>query len=505
MELLQHFCHPEHPLVFNEDERQEQYCYGCWELIFGPSYRCIQCDIFMYPHHKSCAELPLGLYHPLHPIHPLILYNERTYRYEEYGKYEEYSKYEEYGKCELCKETHDEYTYRCYYCNFNLHVRCAILQLKAKFHDHPLTPIGKSIMFTCDICGKEGKGIPNLCAPCSLWIHRSCAFYPQRIKVIRHRHQLHLTHSSLEFYQTKSRFCQLCVQKVDTRYGLYYCSKCNFVAHLDCSLDTRNLEYINFLEHEDEDEDSELDESVDLTTYKVKKFIEREDGTQIATEIAHFSHDHDLKFVNEAQNNQKCNGCARDICPPFYSCVKCNFFLHESCAKLPKKKRHPLHRHPLTLLAKSPRRSKTFVCYSCGWHCNGFIYTCDTCIFELDVQCSLTPDILTHEGHEHQLILSSTANLQSCTACGGRGNHVFRCTTCEFALDFKCATLPLSTMYKEHEHPFTLCYFAEDDSGEYYCDICEEERDKNYWFYYCEECSYPTHPKCIFRRSPNFK
>ena len=124
-----------------------------------------------------------------------------------------------------------------------------------------------------------------------------------------------------------------------TRYGLYYCSKCNSVAHLDCSLDTRNLEYINFLEHEDED--SEPDESVDLTTYKVKKFIERKDGTQIPTEIAHFSHDHDLKFVNEAQNNQKCNGCARDICPPFYCCVKCKFFLHESCAKLPKKKKTP--------------------------------------------------------------------------------------------------------------------------------------------------------------------
>ena len=143
-----------------------------------------------------------------------------------------------------------------------------------------------------------------------------------------------------------------------TRYGLYYCSKCNSVAHLDCSLDTRNLEYINFLEHEDEDEDSEPDESVDLTTYKVKKFIERKDGTQIPSKIAHFSHDHDLKFVNEAQNNQKCNGCARDICPPFYSCVKCKFFLHESCAKLPKKKRHPLHRHPLTLLTKSPSRTR---------------------------------------------------------------------------------------------------------------------------------------------------
>ena len=86
------------------------------------------------------------------------------------------------------------------------------------------------------------------------------------------------------------------------------------------------------------------------------------------------------------------------------------------------------------------------LCYSSGWYCNGFIYTCETCIFELDIQYCLTLEIITHEGHEHQLLLSSTSNLQSCIACGARGNYVFQCTTCEFALDFICATLPLSTM-----------------------------------------------------------
>ena len=99
------------------------------------------------------------------------------------------------------------------------------------------------------------------------------------------------------------------------------------------------MEYINFSEHKDEDEDSELNELVDLITYKVKKFIKREDETQIATEITDFSHKHDLKFANEAQNNQKCNGCVQDILPPFYSCVKFSLFLHESCAKLPKKEK----------------------------------------------------------------------------------------------------------------------------------------------------------------------
>ena len=82
---------------------------------------------------------------------------------------------------------------------------------------------------------------------------------------------------------------------------------------------------------------------------------------------------------------------------------------------------------------------------------------------------------------------------------------VFRCTTCEFVLDFKCATLPQTAWYYQHEHPFTLCYNLEDDSDEYYCDICEEERDPKQCFYYCEDCNYPAHFKCILGEDPNYK
>ena len=65
----------------------------------------------------------------------------------------------------------------------------------------------------------------------------------------------------------------------------------------------------------------------------------REDGTKIATKIKHFSREHDLKLIDEVLNNQKCDGCVRAILPPFYSCIKCSFFLHESYANLPKKKK----------------------------------------------------------------------------------------------------------------------------------------------------------------------
>ena len=94
-----------------------------------------------------------------------------------------------------------------------------------EFHDHPLTPIGKTITFTCNICGKESKGVPHLCATCCFWIHRSCAYFPRRLKVVHHKHPLHITHSSLELHESDSRFSLLYVQKVDTHYNLYYCSK----------------------------------------------------------------------------------------------------------------------------------------------------------------------------------------------------------------------------------------------------------------------------------------
>ncbi|KAF3944603.1 hypothetical protein CMV_028947 [Castanea mollissima] len=500
---LLHFSHPKHPLLFCQDYRDGGRCWGCQETVYGPAYyygewRRIYHRVF----HKSCAELPFGLHHPLHPIHPLILFDEKTHYPEE----EEEDKQK--TQCQLCNESCQQYTYRCYHCDFNLHATCASLPPtieSSQVHHHPLTPFWKWMSFTCDLCAKEVKGIPNQCALCSLWFHNSCASLPRKLKVIRHKHPLHLTHSYLEveLHQFDSRFCQICAEKMNTNYGFYYCSRCDFVAHLDCAADYRNRDNINLQElKEEENEDPELDQSVNSAAYEVKNIKVGEDGTEIATEIQHLSHEHKLKLSDyEVLNNEKCNGCVQAISPPFYSCVNCSFFLHESCAKLPKKKRHPLHQHLLTLFPKSCY----FFCFACSRCCNGFMYSCETCHFLLDIPCSLISDILTHPGHEHRLLLSSIESRHNCSCCDSKISPIFRCTTCEFALDFKCATLPQTARYKQHEHPFTLRYIAEDDSGKYYCDICEEERDPKHWFYYCAKCDYPAHTKCILGKHPNCK
>ncbi|XP_050280656.1 uncharacterized protein LOC126721648 [Quercus robur] len=224
-------------------------------------------------------------------------------------------------------------------------------------------------------------------------------------------------------------------QKMDTNYGLYYCSRCNFAGHLDCATGEGNIEDINLLELKKEESvkskamlenvDSKLDQFVDSKICKVIKTTMGEDGTEIATEIKHFSHKHDLKLTDVVPNNKICNG--------------------------------------------------------------------------------LILNTLGHACHEHPLYLSVTNNGQKCSICGFEQYRVFHCTTCEFVLDFKCATLPQTAWYNQHEHPFTLRYTPEDDYDEYCCDICEEERDSKQWFYYCEDCSYLAHSNCIIGEAPNYK
>ena len=186
---LQHFSHPEHPLVFNQNPLLSNpslapgdiidffTCRGCREVVNDAlvpctQYSCKECKHRKTVHHKSCAELPLGLHHPLHPIHPLILFSPGTCAPNIWAL--EYDREDrQFHKCELCKEYKDVYTYRCSRCDFNLDIKCASLAptMDAEFHHHPLTPVWKWITFTCDLCGKEDKGTPYLCHLCDFWIH----------------------------------------------------------------------------------------------------------------------------------------------------------------------------------------------------------------------------------------------------------------------------------------------------------------------------------------------
>ncbi|XP_050272553.1 uncharacterized protein LOC126715792 isoform X2 [Quercus robur] len=485
---LQHFIH-EHPLIINEfpwnfmsfEERFNSIfskimpkCTGCGEAIVGSCVCCGKCSFLL---HNSCAKLPRELQLPIHDKHPLVLQITKN----DEGTY----------KCNYCNLVCKHFFYHCPLCKFVLDVKCASsLQsiLEVEIHDHPLALFQGSISFTCNFCGKKGQDKPCQCALCGIWFHHKCAFLPHMVKHMRHKHPLNLT-KLLKTDQSEDRLCQFCVKKLETNYGIYYCSSCDYVVHLDCAIDNFGME----LTLERESKDEELFES----TTRVGK-----DKIEVPIEIKHFSHEHELKLTDELENYEICDGCIRPIFPPFYKCAQCSFFLHKSCVELPNKKQHPFHMHTLTMKSRRPMLAR---CDVCELFTNGFTYECSICSgFELDVSCSLIPEKLTHVGHEHSLILSSTTLDEKCSACNYK-MKIFRCTKCEFTLDFGCATLPLTVKHRQHEHLFTLRYSAEDNSGEYYCDICEEERDSKFWFYYCDECSFPAHLKCIFGKFLNSK
>ncbi|XP_059462655.1 uncharacterized protein LOC132191580 [Corylus avellana] len=231
-----------------------------------------------------------------------------------------------------------------------------------------------------------------------------------------------------------------------------------------------------------------------------------------STLYIHFGRRHDqLKFAEEMKNDVNagvaCMACQEKIEGPGYKCsaFECNFQLHKSCAQLPRKMDHPSHPNHILILEMPGDSAGN--CNACDPYrvsdSRAEYYSLPQ--KSVDVM-KINPETLKHEGHQHSLFLSIISN-KNCNVCDHvfEDNGVFICNDCDFALGFECATLPLIAWHKYDEHLLALTYVAEEDSKEYYCLICEEERDLNHWFYYCAKCDFPAHRECVLGAYPYIK
>ncbi|KAL0773586.1 hypothetical protein Bca101_038737 [Brassica carinata] len=141
----------------------------------------------------------------------------------------------------------------------------------------------------------------------------------------------------------------------------------------------------------------------------------------------------------------------------------CEFFLHEGCANLPRKKSSILHNHPLELDGKSTARTefhaKHCCCSACGQFHDGFKYSC--CDFNLDVGCASIPLPFKTSIHEHLLTIKSNS-LQICSVCKLWASPVL---SCGFHLGFDCAQLPKLARHKYDDHLLSLD-FVKDETCE---------------------------------------
>ncbi|CAA7051493.1 unnamed protein product [Microthlaspi erraticum] len=346
--------------------------------------------------------------------------------------------------------------YYCSVCDYAMNIACVekplVLSIDhSKWHEHSLALFPRKACLTCDLCGLDDSTCPfYICPPCDFVAHQRCLSLPRVIRMSRHLHRISFTPS----FDEKELSCGVCRRKIDNDYGGYSCIKdgCCYAAHSRCATQSNvwdGIELEGVVEDIGEDEE-------------VEPFVRISDGI-----IQHFSHQqHHLRLDEDTSRdydeNKLCQACAMPIfCGNFYSCMQCDFILHEACANLSRRIHHPVHPHMLTLVARYDGvRNREDRCSTCiRLSVAGFFYECGKreCYFKLHVQCGIVSEPLVHESHIHPLFLTSKpGEYRKCCVCkilsSTHTRETFNCIECDFALCFGCATLPQKVMYKHDKH-----------------------------------------------------
>ncbi|XP_010507074.1 PREDICTED: uncharacterized protein LOC104783641 [Camelina sativa] len=416
--------------------------------------------------HKKCAESSSEINHPSHTRHPLKLLTHGVHDGSNIDL------------CRFCGGTFRKLIYHCSICVFSLDPVCAhnpppLTIDHPKGHEHTLTLMPRLIFFTCNACGTFGDRSPYVCPQCDFMIHKDCIYLPRVININRHHHRVSWSY----FIGPRNWICGVCRQNIYGRYEVYSCSVCpQYAVHSRCTtrghvLDGKELE------------EEPAEEIEDVEPFKVV-------GENL---INHFSHDaHNLRFKESGGNSKgttgeesmRCHACILTIdMDSFYACVDCDFILHSICANLPRKKRHILHNHPLTLQTEIPYHklyNGVFECSACTEFSSGFSYVGSG--VQLDVRCGSISVPFVHQGHPHPFFFT-LPDPKTCGSCGSNYDKVLNCIECDFALCFSCAALPYVVRNQKYDiHPITIS-FGKKASGVYWCDICETQLNPNIHFH----------------------
>ncbi|CAA0383173.1 unnamed protein product [Arabidopsis thaliana] len=391
-------------------------------------------------YHEACIE-PISK-HPYHPKHALRF------------------SYQSDQICLSCS-TFKDCAYHCSICSFTMCQDCAreppLLAIDyPKRHEHTLFYFHRKGSLICDVCGLSDG---------------SSSLTPEQW------------------------LCGVCRESIDTNFARYSCVKgCSFAVHSKCA--TRK----DVWDGKELEGEPEEDESL----YIFKSFNEISDG--IIEYFRHRSHHMRLdEDTNRAfDENKRCRACSFPICDDLiYSCMQCDFILHQTCAHLPPWKQHATHPHRLLLLVDEEHEDY-FQCTACKRESNGFAYKCCArdCNFTLDVSCASIAESLIHRFHPHPIYLIHESTAQEfCSICGQLIGHRLNCGECRFALCFGCATLPNKLRYKHDEH-FLIFSYDEDfsgsqESGPHLCEVCEKQANPKNGVYMCNDCNVTLHAECL--------
>ncbi|XVF42266.1 hypothetical protein PTKIN_Ptkin01aG0347000 [Pterospermum kingtungense] len=332
----------------------------------------------------------------------------------------------------------------------------------------------------CEVCEEEilSDEYFYTCQRCNFWLHKSCANKLLHLpdEIIHPLHSEHKLQLKLNCDWDEPFVCDQCLYiSAGSRCCCFYC---DFNLDLTCASSVNDP----------------------LTEQEWCSFKDRK-----KMEIQHYSHNHRLTFFNYRkikEDHYNCYSCEKRLSDICYGCIPCRFFLHDVCRdKIPRTLKHPFHpSHPLRLHIFH----KTNKCHGCGeFIMNGTLYYgCQTCNLRIDFPCAKLLPTLKHKSHHHLLTFFGQIQRRrnfKCNVCHMTCDaDLYRCVQCDFNLHLQCFPISPSAKHKYHMHQLIFMdSIKEDDSGEYYCDVCESERNPKHPVYWCEKCKFIVHIECI--------
>ncbi|XP_042019778.1 uncharacterized protein LOC121767553 isoform X3 [Salvia splendens] len=232
------------------------------------------------------------------------------------------------------------------------------------------------------------------------------------------------------------------------------------------------------------------------------------------------NHEHPLILTENVSKDEtsNCYGCGNPVTDleVAYVCTVQNcsnkIILHKKCGELPSQILHPKHpQHPLHLF--DYHESCLSWCDICLCDFGKvLVYRCSSCEFDVDLTCGRksVDDILRgaiqveHPSHpDHPLTLMRKPLFSFC--CDGCGvndvDMAYICSTCEFMVHKTCALLPLilPINLRYHHHHLSLAFSLPMKHHQYifYCDVCLGKLDRTKWMYYCGDCRFFAHIRCV--------
>ncbi|PSR98796.1 Diacylglycerol kinase [Actinidia chinensis var. chinensis] len=224
-------------------------CRSCHGRMQGFWYHCSKCNFYMDVHctvfkparnnkcYKLYADLPQQIDHLLHPQHFLrFCHSSESLNLESLNL-------DQTLTCGACLRSSRGFFFECQWCGWYIDVGCALAMytpMMSKIHPHPLIFFDKANnLFECNSCGQCCYTPFFRCFRCDFNLHVHCvSILPRTLKYNNHVHPLTLTNSPIKDHADEDDnaefYCGACEELRVLADPSYYCEECTYVAHPHC-------------------------------------------------------------------------------------------------------------------------------------------------------------------------------------------------------------------------------------------------------------------------------